>query len=130
MRMVALLAAASFTSAALMLAFSRGPLSLSAFLCSVVLSVAPFPMCCHVSRTLARAGSLEVAAEAHEDQRVTEAAYTEGQQSVLALVRLARDDARAQLAALTVSLEPDVAALVTTRLQEVDRRLESLASGA
>ncbi len=49
---------------------------------------------------------------------------------MLALVRLARDDARAQLASVAARLEPSLSNLVSARLEEVDRRLLSLAPGA
>jgi hypothetical protein len=108
-------------------AFAQGPPSFRSFACAVAFNVAPFPTAVHIGRSLARATKDDQEAAADEDRRATEEAFTEGQESVLALVRLARDDAQAQLASVAITLEPDVARLVGARLKEVDQRLATLA---
>ena len=87
-------------------------------------------MCRHVSRSLARATERHLAETVAEDEQARQAAFLEGQESVLTLVRLARDDARAQLAAVAPRLEPSLSSLVSARLEEVDRRLLSLTPAA
>ena len=129
LRLTTLLIAVVVVCIVLIPIISNGPFDLRALLCSLALSVAPFPMCREVSENLARATERDHAAAADEHERATEQAFSEGRESVLSLVRMARDDAKAQLADVAPRLEPDLAALVGSRLEEVDRRLESLSGG-
>ncbi len=128
-RMAALLAGATVLVVVVMVALANGPPSVRSLVCALAFTLAPFPTCWQIGRALARATVRDQEASVDRDLRVTAEAFSEGQESVLALVRLARDDARAQLAAVAVTLEPGLATLVSTRLEEVDQRLESLAGG-
>jgi hypothetical protein len=114
----------------LMLVLTPGPLNVRSFVAGLVYSVVPYPTCRHISRSLARATARHQEATAEEDELARQGAFGQGQESVLVLVRLARDDARAQLAAVAPRLEPDLHALVSARLEEVDQRLLSLAPDA
>ncbi len=115
-RLTALLIGATCVTSALVPALSKGPFDIRAFLCVLALCLAPFPMCRQISRSLAGATERDHADAVDEHLKATEVAFSEGQESVLTLVRLAHDDAKAQLADLAITLEPDLAALVGSRL--------------
>ncbi|MEA2901394.1 MAG: hypothetical protein QOH36_1281 [Actinomycetota bacterium] len=126
-QMRAVVVGATCLTAGLMFVLTPGPVSLRSFLAGLAGGLAPFPTCRYISRSLATAAERNLAAAVEQAESAGRLAFSEGQQSVLELVGLARDDARAQLAAVAVSLEPDLTAKITTRLEEVDRRLERLA---
>jgi hypothetical protein len=121
---------AAAATGVMMLVLTPGPVNVRSFLAGFVYSVVPYPTCRHISRSLARATAQHQGATAEEDEDVRAAAYLRGQESVVELVRLARDDARRQLAAVAPRLEPALNELVSARLEEVDRRLLSLAPAA
>jgi hypothetical protein len=128
-RMTVLLGAVATVLAALMVVLAPGPSSVRSIVCALAFSLIPFPACRHIGRSLAGATRRHQEAAVDEDRQATEEAFAEGQESVLDLVRLARDEARAQLVAVADILEPDVATHVSSRLEEVDQRLERLAAG-
>jgi hypothetical protein len=124
--LVVLVGTAAAVIATLNLVLTPGPLNVRSLLTALALSLVVYPPCRHISRSLARATELHLEATTEEDEQARQEAFQRGQQSVLDLVRLARDDARAQLATVAAELEPTLCALVATRLEEVDRRLSSL----
>lgn len=125
-----LVATAAAGNVGLVLLLSPGPVNLRSLLGSMALSVAPYPACRHISRSLARATERHFEATAAADERARQAAFQRGQESVMTLVRLARDDAWAQLTRVAPELDPNLSALVGARLEEVDRRLLSLTAAA
>jgi hypothetical protein len=129
-RLGVLVGTAAVANIGLVLALSPGPVNLRSLLGSTGLSVAPFAGCRHISRSLARATERHLQATVEADERARQTAFLEGQESVMALVRLARDDAWAQLARIAPDLDPNLSALVGARLEEVDRRLLSLTPAA
>ncbi|MEA2902501.1 MAG: hypothetical protein QOH36_2388 [Actinomycetota bacterium] len=129
-RLVVLVGLAAMLVAGLVFALTPGPTNFRSFLCAIAYSVAIYPPCRHISRALARATERHLEATVAEDEEARAAAFLRGQESVVDLVRLARDDARRQLAAVAPRLEPALNELVSARLEEVDRRLLSLAPAA
>ena len=125
-----LVGAAAAATGVLMLVLTPSPLNWRSFVAAIAYSAVPYPTCRHISRSLARATERHQAATVDEDERARQEAFLKGQESVLTLVRLARDDARRQLAAVASGLDPELHGLVSARLEEVDRRLLSLAPAA
>ena len=129
-RLVVMVGLAAVLVAGLVFVLTPGPTNDRSLLCAVAYSVAIYPTCRHISRSLARATDRHIEATVEEDEQARAAAFVRGQESVVDLVRLARDDARRQLAAVAPRLEPALNELVSARLEEVDRRLLSLTPAA
>ena len=129
-QLAVMVGAAAVLIAVLILVLTPGPANTRSFLCAMAYSLCVYPMCRHIGRSLTRATEHHLEETMAEDEQARQAAFLDGQESVLALVRLARDDARAQLASVAARLEPSLSNLVKARLEEVDRRLLSLAPGA
>jgi hypothetical protein len=60
------------------------------------------------------------------DEGAERAAFLQGRESVVGLVRQAREDALRQLESVRSTLDAPLADLVTKRLEEVERRLHSI----
>jgi len=129
-RLAVMVGAAAVLIAVLILVLTPGPTDTRSFLCTLAYSLCVYPMCRHVGRSLARATERHLDETVTEDEQARQAAFLDGQESVVDLVRLARDDARRQLAAVAPRLEPALNELVSARLEEVDRRLLSLVPAA
>lgn len=93
---------------------------------SVMYGTFPFFTSMHLSRSLDRALAAHAASAETADREVERAAFVEGRESVIGLVRQARADALVQLAGAGSRLDGDLAELAARRLLEVDRRLESI----
>ncbi|MGH9223495.1 MAG: hypothetical protein ACRD2W_06840 [Acidimicrobiales bacterium] len=103
-----------------------GPHHVRSFLAMFLGNIATFPTCRRISVLLTRA-SEEYAVQAQEEDRASvEEAFQRGRDTVIDLVRQARDDACRQLRTVETALEPRLATLVSERLKEVDRRLERM----
>lgn len=100
--------------------------SLRFLLAAVLYSLFPFFPCLHLSRTLEAAAAEHGRGLEAVDEDAERAAFLEGRESVIGLVRQAREDAMAQLRALRPQLEPGVAELAVHRLEEVDQRLQAI----
>ena len=108
------------------LLLADGPHYARSFASFLAGSLATFPTCRRISINLAKA-SEEYAVRAREEDRASvEEAFQQGQDTVLELVRQARDEAYRQLHQLSGKLEPALAKLVSGRLEEVDIRLEKI----
>jgi hypothetical protein len=126
------LEAAGGTAACLVAAaaFARGPYQGRTFIAIAIANLVTFATCRRISIALSRAGE-EYAGEARaEDRARVEAAFRQGRASVLDLACEARDDALRQLHQVQREIDPALAALVSGRLEEVDRRLRTLHTGS
>ncbi len=101
-------------------------LTLRTVLGTVLYNLFPFFPCLHLARALERAAATHAAAVHAVDKEAERAAYLEGTESVIGLVRRAGQDARAQLVALDGRLDVPLARLATDRLEEVERRLRAI----
>ena len=124
-QLAVMVGAAAVFIAVLILVLTPGPANTRSFLCAMAYSLCVYPMPRHIGRSLTRATEHHLEETMAEDEQARQALFLDGQESVLALVRLARDDARAQLASVAAQLEPSLSNLVSARLEEVDRRLLS-----
>lgn len=100
--------------------------SLRFLLAAVLFNMFPFFPCRHLSRALEAAAAEHARALQAVDEDAERAAFLEGRESVIGLVRQAREDAMAQLRALRPQLEPGLAELAVRRLEQVDQRLLAL----
>ena len=80
----------------------------------------------HLSQSLDAAAAEHTAAVEAVDAGAERAAFLEGRESVVGLVRRARQDALDQLVALGPGLDGHLADLAAHRLEEVDRRLGTI----
>ena len=83
----------------------------------------------HLDRTLRAAAGRHAASTDALDEGAERAAFLEGRESVVALVRQARDDALEHLRRMQPRLDARVADLAADRLEEVERRLRSIEPG-
>lgn len=81
----------------------------------------------HLARAFAQVGAQHLAVLQAVDEGAEQAAFLEGRDSVVGLVRQARADASGQLEAMRAGLDPPLADLATRRLEEVERRLGTMA---
>jgi hypothetical protein len=86
----------------------------------------PFFACRHLTSTLGRASAEHARSTRAEDEEAVRTAFSEGRESVVSLVRQARQDALAQLERLGPQLDAGLGELAAIRLEEVDRRLRTL----
>jgi hypothetical protein len=86
----------------------------------------PFFPCRHLTSALRRVSAQHARATQDEDEDAVRAAFLEGRESVVGLVRQARLDALAQLERLGPELDARLGELAAHRLEEVDRRLRTL----
>lgn len=84
----------------------------------------------HLARAMEQAGIQHQAAIEDVDDGAERAAFLSGRESVVGLVRQAREDALRQLEAIRPSLDARLAELATHRLEEVEQRLRSLEPAA
>ena len=84
-----------------------------------------FP-CRHLSRALDRAAARHARWVEAVDAETERAAFLDGQESVVGLVRHAQEDARRRLQALAPNLDAGIVELAAHRLEEVDRRLRGI----
>ena len=129
-RLLVLLGAGVLANAALVPLVSPADVHPRSLALSILLSLAPFPTTRRISNSLARATERDAGQSREEDRTERVRAFEEGRETVVGLVRRARDDARRQLANLEITLEPSVASVVQSRLEEVDRRLGSMTEPA
>jgi len=101
-----------------------------ALLSAVIWNVFPFFPCRHLARALAGAGTRHAVAVRLGDEDAEQAAFTDGQEWVVGLVRQARDDALGQLRAMAPQLDRGIVELAGDRLEEVDRRLTATLSAS
>lgn len=94
-------------------------------LASVLYNVFPFLPCLHLDIAMQRAADRHSSFVETADESAERLAFLEGRESVVGLVRQARDDALSQLKALAPRLDPGIAALAAARLEEVERRLST-----
>lgn len=99
--------------------------NLRTVLASLLYNVFPFFPCRHLDMALQRAADRHRSFVETDDEGVERAAFLEGRESVVGLVRQAQEEAARQLSTLAPGLDPAVAALVGARLQEVERRLRT-----
>ena len=93
---------------------------------AVVGSLYPFLPCVHLTSALGRVSAQHARSTQDEDEEAVRAAFPDGRESVVGLVRQARLDALAQLERLGPELDDRLGALAALRLEEVDRRLRTL----
>jgi hypothetical protein len=86
----------------------------------------PFFPSLHVTSALGRVSAQHARATQDEDEEAVRAAFLDGRESVVGLVRQARLDAMAQLERLGPDLDARLGQLASHRLEEVDRRLRML----
>lgn len=123
-RRVALaVAVTSVVIVVLAVAFNDSGFSFWSLLTMLVAELAPYPTCRRISISLGHAAERYAAVTRADDEGATRAAFRRGLEDVITLVRQARDDAYSQLARVAPSIPPRLAAVATTRLEEVDRRL-------
>lgn len=84
-----------------------------------------FP-CLHLSQTMERAAAAHARSVEAVDESAERAAFMEGRESVIGLVREAQQDAQAQLTAAGSRLDAGMAELAAYRLEEVGQRLEAM----
>lgn len=94
-------------------------------LASVLYNTFPFLPCLHLDVALQRAADRHSSFVETADEGAERVAFLQGRESVVGLVRQARDDALRQLEVLAPRLDPGIAALATARLEEVERRLST-----
>ncbi len=123
---IAIAATGALACAVLMVVLTPMPFDPRSLVPPLVQVLSPYPICRRISYALAAATVRHQEAATVEDELARQEAFRQGRASVLDLVRLARDDARAQLAAVAADLDPSRRTIIGSRLEEVDRRLESL----
>jgi hypothetical protein len=99
-----------------------------ALVAGVLWGLFPYFPCRHLSWALDRAGARHARSTRAVDEGAEEVAFVHGRESVLGLVRQARDDAFRQLQVLAPRLGPRIAEVAFRRLKEVERRLRSIES--
>ena len=93
---------------------------------SVLYNVFPFFPLRHLAQALGRAARQHAVWVTTVDEEAEQAAFLEGRESVVGLVRQARQDALDQLTVLGRRLDNRLALLATDRLEEVERRLQTI----
>lgn len=100
-----------------------------ALLASLIWNLFPYFPSRHLATALERARDRHAASVHVDDEGAEHRAFLDGQESVIGLVRQARDDALGQLNRLAPRLDPRVAELAADRLEEVERRLKATGAG-
>jgi hypothetical protein len=95
---------------------------------SVLWNLFPYFPCRHLGRALEGAGARHARYVETVDEGAEHAAFVEGRESVVGLVRQAREDALRQLDVLAPRLDPRIAELASHRLKEVEQRLKAIES--
>jgi hypothetical protein len=93
---------------------------------AVAYNVFPYFPLRHLASALHRAAAQHAEDIEAVDQGAERAAFLSGRESVVGLVRQAREDALRQLDAVRPTLDPLLAELATHRLEEVEQRLRSI----
>ena len=93
---------------------------------AVIGALYPFLPSRHVTSALGRVSAQHARSTHDEDEEAVRAAFLDGRESVVGLVRQARLDALAQLERLGPGLDARLGELAALRLEEVDRRLRTL----
>ena len=107
------------------------PISARSVVASLAYNLFPLFPCRHLALALERAGGRHNASLEALDEGAVRAAFLAGRESVVGLVREAREDALRQLERLEPRLDAQIAELAANRLEEVDRRLRGIeAQGA
>ncbi len=86
----------------------------------------PFFPCRHLTLALGRMSARHLSSTGAADEEAVRAAFVDGRESVVSLVRQARQDALRQLELLGPRLDARLGELATLRIEEVDRRLDAL----
>ncbi|MDQ4068288.1 MAG: hypothetical protein M3203_02225 [Actinomycetota bacterium] len=105
-----------------------GSLRMASVVGALAYNLFPFFPCRHLSQALDRAAAHHAESLEAVDEGTERAAFLAGRESVIALVREAREDALRQLKLLEPQLEARIADLAAARLKEVDRRLQGIQS--
>lgn len=113
----------ALVAVAALIVFSPAPIAARSLAAGLLWNSMPYPLCRRVGRLVAGASDHHVEVTHDADRQAAQAAYIKGQESVVAMVRQARDDAFRQLAELAAALQPELSALASSRLEEVDQRL-------
>jgi hypothetical protein len=104
----------------------RAALTARAVAGNVVYNLFPYFTLRHLARALQQAGAQHLEDMEAVDEGAERAAFLQGRESVVGLVRQAREDALRQLESVRSTLDAPLADLVTKRLEEVERRLHSI----
>jgi hypothetical protein len=119
-------AAAANAALAVVLFPVSSVLTLRSVIQAVVGGMWPFFPCRRLTANLARVSAEHARSTEAEDEEAVRAAFADGRESVVGLVRQARQEAMAQLERLGPQLDAGLGELAASRLQEVDRRLSTL----
>lgn len=106
--------------------FPIPPVDARSVITAIVGGLYPFFACRHLTSALGRVSAQHADSTRADDEEAVRAAYVEGRESVVSLVRQAREDALAQLERLGPQLDAGLGTLAAVRLEEVDRRLRTL----
>ena len=93
---------------------------------SIVSGLFAFFPCLHLSQTMEKVAATHARSVQAVDESAERAAFLEGRESVIGLVREAREDAKTQLTAAGSRLDAGLAELATHRLEEVGQRLKAM----
>lgn len=93
---------------------------------AVVNGLFAFFPCLHLSQTMEAAAAAHAASTEVVDESAERAAFVDGRDSVIGLVRQAQQDAKAQLTAAGSGLDARMAEFAAHRLREVGQRLKAM----
>ncbi len=93
---------------------------------ATLVSTFPFFPSRHLTLALGRTSARYANSTESADEETVRAAFVDGRESVVSLVRQARQDALRQLELLGPRLDARLGELAMLRIQEVDRRLGAL----